>query len=392
MTGRPATPGAGVVISVVVPTLGRPSLDALLDALVPQLYADPQEVELLLVDDRPGAGGAAGRPGTGAGAARARRPGRRRPATSAGGPPAVPGWRSSTTTSVPAPGWLTALRRDLAVPAGVAGVQGRLRVPLPRPPPTDWERSTARLGSARWITADMAYRRPALAALSGFDERFPRAYREDAEFAFRVRAAGWRLVTGERRSSHPVRPAGGWVSLAGQRGNADDALLRRLYGRDWHELLAAPSGRRRRHAAVVGAGAIAVAGAAVAVAGRLGAERRSGRLLRRVGAATALPAAVGWLAGTAEFAARRHRRRPRRARPSDPDTGHHGADPTAGRRALAARLAGPRNAQPWPAGDGSARTTAGPAGDNGGHAQLRQAGGDGEEKIIPGVFISGSHG
>ena len=33
----------------------------------------------------------------------------------------------------------------------------------------------------------MAYRRAALVAVDGFDERFPRAYREDADLALRVR-------------------------------------------------------------------------------------------------------------------------------------------------------------------------------------------------------------
>ena len=38
----------------------------------------------------------------------------------------------------------------------------------------------------------MAYRRAALAAVGGFDERFPRAFREDADLALRMMAAGWR--------------------------------------------------------------------------------------------------------------------------------------------------------------------------------------------------------
>ena len=42
----------------------------------------------------------------------------------------------------------------------------------------------------------MAYRRAALESVHGFDERFPRAYREDADLAVRVRRAGWRLTRG----------------------------------------------------------------------------------------------------------------------------------------------------------------------------------------------------
>ena len=54
---------------------------------------------------------------------------------------------------------------------------------------------------ARWATADLAYRRAALAAVGGFDERFPRAYREDADLGLRVTAAGWRIVRGERHGA-----------------------------------------------------------------------------------------------------------------------------------------------------------------------------------------------
>jgi hypothetical protein len=109
---------------------------------------------------------------------------------------------------------------------------------------------------------------------------------------------GQRLVVGTRRVAHPVRPEGPWVSLRTQRGNADDALLRRLYGPDWHARLAAPAGRRRRHAAVVAAGLGALTLAAV--------PRRGAR----IAAALAALAGLGWLAGTAEFAAARLRAAP----------------------------------------------------------------------------------
>ena len=104
---------------------------------------------------------------------------------------------------------------DLAgQPAQVAGVQGVIDVPLPPDRrPTDWERGTAGLATARWITADMAYRRRALIAAGGFDERFPRAFREDADLALRLLDQGWRLRQGQRSTTHPVRPAPRWASL-----------------------------------------------------------------------------------------------------------------------------------------------------------------------------------
>ena len=146
---------------------------------------------------------------------------------------------------VPDPDWLVRLAGDLAV-AGpdVGGVQGRIRVPLPAGRrPTDWERVTAGLADGQWITADMAYRTAALDRAGGFDERLPRAFREDAELAHRVRAAGWRLVRGGRTVTHPVRPESRWVSLRAQRGNADDALLRRVYGPRWRHVLGVAPGR-----------------------------------------------------------------------------------------------------------------------------------------------------
>jgi glycosyltransferase involved in cell wall biosynthesis len=271
------------VISIVIPTVGRPSLAVLLK----RLFASTKEdVEILVVDDRtdrsdplelPYAVGAYPKilAGGGRGPAAARNT----------------GWQAARfpwvvfldDDVVPDPDWFTRLRADLDVPGSVGGSQGCLRVPLPRRRrPTDWERTTAGLAEARWITADMAYRRAVLAAVGGFDERFPRAYREDAELAYRVRRAGWELARGSRRVTHPVRPEAPWVSLRNQRGNADDALLRRLYGPRWRALVQATPGRRPRHVAITVALAVAVA-----------VPR-----LRPV-------AAAAWLAGTAEFAAAR---------------------------------------------------------------------------------------
>ncbi|GIH12864.1 glycosyltransferase family 2 protein [Rugosimonospora africana] len=288
------SPPAGV--SVVIPTLRRPSLDALVRRLAGQVDGSPVPVEVLVVPDPDRAGPAKAR--------------------NAGWSAARYEWVAFLDDDVlPAPDWLAALLRDLDQPPDVGGVQGVVSVPC-SVRPDDWERNTAGLARAAWATADMAYRRAALESVSGFDERFPRAYREDADLAYRVRRHGWRLVTGTRRTVHPVRPAGRWVSLAAQRGNADDALLRRLHGPDWHERLSAPAGRRHRHAAVVGAG---LAAAALAILGQRG--RRIGAAPVRVGgsrhlaarravrAGTALSGAA-WLAGTAEFAAVRVRRAP----------------------------------------------------------------------------------
>ncbi len=272
--------------TVVVPTLGRPSLDVLLDALA--AASGPRPAELVLVDDRPaGAPLQPDRPGL---------PPVRVVRTGGGGPARARnlGWRTARTDwvafldddVVPDPDWYERLADDLtALPADAAGSQGRVRVPLPADRrPTDWERGTAGLATSSWITADLAYRRAALAAVGGFDERFPRAFREDSDLALRVMDAGGRLTRGERWITHPVRPVDRWVSVRVQAGNADDVLMRRLHGPTWRERASAAVGRRPRHLAVTAAGLAALGLAA-------------GRRPR----AAAL-AALGWAAGTAEFA------------------------------------------------------------------------------------------
>jgi hypothetical protein len=283
-------------VTVVVPTLGRPSLGVLLTALAAAGPA-PVPVEVLLVDDRPDRGAdLAVPPGLDAKVLTGR----------AAGPAAArnTGWQAARYDWVafldddvlPDADWLTRLADDLmGAPVHVGGVQGHLRVPLPPDRrPTDWERVTAGLADGEWITADMAYRREALERTGGFDERLPRAFREDAELAHRVRRAGWALARGTRTVTHPVRPESRWVSLRTQRGNADDALLRHLYGPRWRDTLGVPPGRRRRHVAVTAAAVTAAGCAALAAA--------TGR--RGLWAAAAGAAAV-WAAGTAEFAAAR---------------------------------------------------------------------------------------
>ena len=60
------------------------------------------------------------------------------------------------------------------------------------------------LAGALWITADMAYRRAALVATGGFDERFPRAFREDGDLALRTVRLGYAMSWGERVTTHPL--------------------------------------------------------------------------------------------------------------------------------------------------------------------------------------------
>jgi HAD superfamily hydrolase (TIGR01662 family) len=285
--------------SVVVPTIGRPCLRDCLAALDSAVGPAPEQV--VIVDDRPA------RPG---------------PLNVDPGPSALPlhvvtsggvgpaaarnaGWRVSSTPWVAfldddvrvSGDWRSRLTEDLAdLPPNVAGVQGQIVVPVPGGRrPTDWERNTLGLASANWITADMAYRRDALAEAGGFDERFPRAFREDADLALRLRADGWQLRRGRRCTVHPARAASPWVSLRSQAGNADDALMRALHGANWHERAEAPRGRPSH---------VLVTGALLAAAG-LAAARQP----RAARAATAVALGV-----TAQFAVARITPGPKTAR------------------------------------------------------------------------------
>lgn len=190
---------------------------------------------------------------------------------------------------VPTESWLRDLEDDLmSAPLDVVAVQGRVTVPLPADRrPTDWERNVTGLETARWITADMAVRRSALEKVGGFDERFPRAYREDADLALRLQQEGGKLAVGRRRVVHPVRKAPWWISVRLQAGNRDDALMAALHGPGWQGAAGAPPGRRRRHLATTASGLAALAG--------LG--------LRRP--ALAWGGLAGWVVGTAELAVAR---------------------------------------------------------------------------------------
>jgi histidinol-phosphate phosphatase family protein len=199
---------------------------------------------------------------------------------------------------VPPSDWTRALAADLeAAGPRTAGVQGRIVVPLPTDRrPTDWERNVKGLERAQWATADMAYRREALQQVDGFDERFRRNYREDADLGLRIVESGWTITRGQRTIAHPVGPASPWISLKTQAGNADDALMQALHGTGWRQRAGAPSGRLPRHIATATAALLSLA------------ALTSGR--RR----TAKAASAAWVAGTLELAASRIAPGPRTSR------------------------------------------------------------------------------
>jgi glycosyltransferase involved in cell wall biosynthesis len=273
------TRGAAVV-DVVIPTVGRPSLTLLLARLA---EADDGSLGQVIVVDDSG-GGLLEIATAPACTTVVRTRGRQGPAAARN-----LGWHHTGAEFVafldddvmPGEAWVSELADDLRdLDPDVAAVQGRITVPRSARP-SDWERNTARLETASWITADLVVRRAALEAVGGFDERFRRAYREDTDLAVRLLRAGWRLHRGRRRTAHPVRPTPWWISVKMQAGNADDVLLDRLHG-DWRAVVGEQHGRFRRHEAIV---ALLGAGLGATVAGQ-----------RRVAAFLGLASVAGCLA------------------------------------------------------------------------------------------------
>jgi histidinol-phosphate phosphatase family protein len=341
--------GEALSYDVVVPTVGRPSLGRLLDALASQHGPAPGQV--IVVDDRRDARESllAG-PRDDAGAEAAPRADQRplaarlRLLDGGGRGPAAArnlGWRASEAPwivfldddVVPSPAWSEALAADLgALGPQTAGSQGTVRVPLPgERKPTDWERNVSGLEGARYASADIAYRRAALEQVGGFDERFGRAYREDSDLALRVRGLGLAIAQGRRLVEHPPGPASLWRSVSLQRGNADDALMRRLHGRDWRRRAGAPSGRLPMHMATAAAavGALGLAGAgrprASALAATLSAAGIGELAFRRIAPGPRTAREIATMLATSAvipFAASAHRLRGelrwRRARPLAP--------------------------------------------------------------------------
>ena len=211
--------------SIVIPTVGRDSLNALLESIQCQ-ENQPDAIHVVHDQKRRGP-------------AWARNQGWRRCDSP---------WVVFLDDDVVLPEeWSAHLLHDLAVPESIAGVQGCIVVPTDGTRLTDDERMTVGLSQATWATADMAYRRDVLQLIGGFNEKFPRAFREDSDLALRVEDAGFAMKSGTRVTVHPLRQDPFWASVRRQRGNADDVYMRRKHGPDWRIRARAPSGRIRTH-------------------------------------------------------------------------------------------------------------------------------------------------
>ncbi len=141
------------------------------------------------------------------------------------------GWRSARgqiiaftdDDTIPDANWL-ASGVDAFVD-GVAGVSGRVIVPLPEHP-TDNERNTTHLERSHFVTANCFYRRTALEEAGGFDECFGMAWREDSDLFFTMQQRGWPLAWSKSAVVvHPVRPEKWGSSIRAQKKSYYNALL-----------------------------------------------------------------------------------------------------------------------------------------------------------------------
>lgn len=221
-----------ILLSVVIPTYERPDLlRRCLDSLIVQTM-DPLSFEIIVIADGPSKATeevvAELRGTTSVPALRyLESPVHRGPATARN-----LGWRSARGAIIAftdddcivQPTWLEAGWACLE-DHRISGLWGRIVVPIPTIP-TDHELNTQGLERALGATANCFYRKTALEAVRGFDERFTTAWREDSDLQFMLLEGGHRMVPcQEAIVCHPARPAPWGISLSQQRNNLYNALL-----------------------------------------------------------------------------------------------------------------------------------------------------------------------
>ena len=228
-----------MLVSVVVPTRGRPQLlNRCLASLVLQRF-DRSRYEIIIVDDGP--------------SEETRDVVSRWSATTADSGPRVTyipsmgphgpaaarnhGWRAARAPIVaftdddttPRVDWLKNGVR--AFEDGVHAVRGRIVMPLSGTP-TDYELDAKNLETAEFVTANCFCRKQVLEDLGGFDERFRFAWREDSDLHFRLLDYQARIVYDPSAVvMHPIRPAAWGVSLQQVKKVQFDALLYKKHPR-----------------------------------------------------------------------------------------------------------------------------------------------------------------
>jgi len=247
-----------MLISVVIPTYRRPALLArCLEALLGQQLRQKGAYEIIVVDDAneaetKGAVEALARNTDGVVIRYLGQPVRRGPAAARNR-----GWRAAQSAyiaftdddCIPEPGWL--LHGVEALQRGAPVVSGQMRVPI-NPFPTDYERTTALLETAEFVTANCFCRRSVLEEVGGLEEDFDIAWREDSDLQFKLLRCGIPITKQpEAVILHPVRPAPWWASLKEERKNRYDALLYKRHPRLFRERIPTYAGLVRLYYATV---------------------------------------------------------------------------------------------------------------------------------------------
>ncbi len=112
---------------------------------------------------------------------------------------------------------------------GEVAFSGRTIVPI-NGHPTDYERNISQLASAEFITANCACTKQALQKVSGFDERFRMAWREDSDLQFKFILHGIPILKVPGAAvTHPVRKAPWGISIREERKGMFNALLYKKY-------------------------------------------------------------------------------------------------------------------------------------------------------------------
>lgn len=126
--------------------------------------------------------------------------------------------------------WLDTIVNSYHDEAAIA-YTGKVIVPLP-PEPTDYERVTAGLEKAEFVTANCICTRQALITSGGFDERFFMAWREDSDLEFKLLQHQVPIVhLPDAIVVHPVRKAPWGISIKEQRKGMFNALLYKKFPR-----------------------------------------------------------------------------------------------------------------------------------------------------------------
>ena len=126
---------------------------------------------------------------------------------------------------IPSPQWLSAYWQMYdRQHNGIVAFNGPVRVPL-QGTPTDFEKNTALLEQAEFITANCACSRSTLEVIGGFDEAFAMAWREDSDLHFKLIEAGIPIVqVPAALVVHPVRSAMFGISLKEQKKSMYNSL------------------------------------------------------------------------------------------------------------------------------------------------------------------------